>query len=71
MVSLPMNLRASALGRDRTIHLQVDRSRFERVAALLGLYHPDFLKSLARAERDVRAGRTKQLRSLADLRRNA
>ena len=55
----------------RKIQVELDRDDFERVAAALGLYHPDFLKSLDRAEADVRAGRVKRLRALRDLRTNA
>ena len=52
----------------RKIPIEVDADKFERLAADFGLFNPDFLKSLERAEHDPRAGRIRKLASLHDLR---
>ena len=49
--------------------VEFDIGQFERLAAAFGMFNPDFLKSLARAEKDIKAGRIKKLRSLKDLRK--
>lgn len=56
-------------GTKQTFRVEIDRNRFERLADSLGLFRAEFLESLERAEEDVRAGRTKKLKSLRDLRR--
>jgi len=49
------------------ISIEMSRHKFERLADSLGLFRPEFLKSLDRAEKDVRAGRIKKLGSFKDL----
>ena len=68
MAKLPVTIDTKNQSTPQTIRVEIDRDRFERLAALLGLYQPDFLKSLDRAEADIRAGRVKNLRSLTDFR---
>lgn len=48
--------------------VEFDAVALERLAATCGWFHPDFLASVERAERDIRAGRVKRLRSFKDLR---
>ncbi len=67
MVSLNITIREKK-NRPRKVTVDLDADKFEKLAALFGLFNPDFLKSLARAERDVKAGRITKLRSLKDLR---
>ena len=55
--------------RSRKIVVEMDADRFEKLAANLGLFNPDFLKSLERAEREISQGKTKRLHSLHALRR--
>lgn len=50
------------------ISVSMDRHGLERLADSLGLFNPAFLKSLDRAEADIKAGRVEKLRSLRDLR---
>ena len=66
MVSLPVAIHAKT---DKTITIQVDRSRFERLADMFGLYRPEFLRSIDRSSTDIKAGCVKKLRSLKDLRK--
>ena len=49
--------------------VEIDAEKLERLAATLGLFNEEFLKSLSRSERDIAFGRTKRLRSLRQLRR--
>ncbi|HEY4483141.1 MAG: hypothetical protein A3I39_02635 [Candidatus Yanofskybacteria bacterium RIFCSPLOWO2_02_FULL_47_9b] len=49
--------------------VEMDANRLEKLASMFGMYNPDFLDSLERAERDVKAGRVYKLRSLRDLRK--
>lgn len=53
----------------KRVVIELDADRFERLAANLGFFHPEFLKSLDRAEREITAGKTKRLKNLRVLRR--
>lgn len=66
--ALNISIHRSAKG--KRVRVEFDRDRFERLAAGLGFFCPEFLKSIERAEREVSAGRARQLRSLRDLRRS-
>ena len=46
---------------------EFDMDRFERIAAALGMFSDEFLASMDRAEKDIKAGRVHKLKSLADL----
>lgn len=50
------------------ISVQMDREKFERLAASFGLFNPEFEKSVKRAEKDIRTGKTRKIRSLEELR---
>ena len=52
----------------KTYTIELDANRFERVAAALGMFSDEFLLSIAQSEKEIRAGKTKRLRSLSDLR---
>ena len=47
--------------------VEFDAERFERIAAALGMFSEEFLVSLDRAEKDVKAGRVHVAKSLAEL----
>lgn len=47
--------------------VEFDVGQFERLAAALNMFNPDFLKSLARSEKDYKEGRFRKLKSLKDL----
>lgn len=55
--------------KSKRVIVEIDAEGLERLAANLGLFTPDFLRSLSHAERDIAFGRTKRLRSLRELRR--
>ncbi len=52
----------------KKVLVEIGADRFERLAADLGFFNPDFLESLDRAERDYKAGRVTRLKSLKQLR---
>jgi hypothetical protein len=66
MVSLNITIKQGKKSRKKMVEFDVDQ--FERLAAALGMFNPDFLKSLAKAEKDYKAGRVTELKSLKDLR---
>ena len=53
----------------KKVLIEMDADKFERLAANLGLFNTDFLKSLNRAEKDYRAGKVYKLKSLKELRK--
>lgn len=54
----------------KTLHLELDRPRFERLAGVFGFFGKGFLKSLDQAEEDIKVGRITKLTSLKDLRKS-
>ncbi|MFA5945799.1 MAG: hypothetical protein WC802_02735 [Patescibacteria group bacterium] len=67
MVSLAVKLQQKEA---KTLHLEIDRPRFERLAGIFGFFGQGFLRSIDRAEDDIRAGRITKLSSLKDLRKS-
>lgn len=65
MVSLNITITQGKKLNKRTVEFDV--GQFERLAAALNMFNPDFLKSLARSEKDYKEGRFKKLKSLKDL----
>lgn len=53
--------------RPKKIQIEMDVSRFERMAMTLGFFNQEFLESLDRAESDYKAGRVKKIKSLKSL----
>ncbi|MFQ6049879.1 MAG: hypothetical protein ACE5J0_02460 [Candidatus Paceibacterales bacterium] len=68
MVDKASNLKITIKPKTKKFLVEIDAERLERLAAGLGLFSPDFLKSLDRAEKDYKAGRTRKIKSLKDLR---
>ncbi len=54
--------------KNNRVVVEMDAARFEKLAADFGLFSQDFLASLTRAERDVKAGRLTNIKSLRDVR---
>lgn len=48
--------------------VEFDADKFEKLASVFGFYSSEFLKSVARAEKDIRAGRVREIKSLKELR---
>ena len=53
----------------KSARVDVDVDSFERLAGALGLFSPEFLTSVARSEQEIKAGKSRGLRSLKSLRR--
>lgn len=53
-------------GRKKFI-VEMDADKLERMAAAFGLFNPEFLESVERAEEDYRHGRVRTIRSLREL----
>jgi hypothetical protein len=56
--------------KNNRVLVEMDADRFEKLAADFGFFGKDFLKSLDRAERDVKAGRVTTVKSLKELRQD-
>ena len=57
------------INHSRKILVEMDANKFERLAANLGFFSPEFLKSLNQSEKDYEAGRVKKIKSLKELRK--
>ena len=51
----------------KKIVVEMDADRLERLSANLGMFNPDFLASVKRAERDYEVGRVRKIHSLREL----
>ena len=67
MKTLPVTITKKARENKTTFIVEFNADRFERIAAALGMFSDDFLASIDRAEKDIKAGRVHKLESLADL----
>ena len=67
MVSLNITIKQGKNRSKKMVEFDVDE--FEKLAALFGMFNPDFLKSVARAEKDYKEGRVIKFKSLKDLRK--
>ena len=68
MVSLTLTI-GSQVKNPKKILVEMDFEKFERLAANLGFFNQDFLKSVDLAEKDYKNGRIKKIKSLGELRR--
>ena len=68
MASLTITIKPRA-NHSRKILVEMDADKFERLAANLGLFNPEFLESLDRAEKDYKADRITKIKSLKELRK--
>ena len=66
MVSLNITIKERE-NRSRKATIELDADKFEKLAGVFGLFNPDFLKSLDRAEKDYKAGRVLKIKSLKEL----
>lgn len=67
MASLAVTIKQKTLNPKRIL-VELDADRFERLAANLGFFNTDFIRSLEKAEDDFGKGRVKKIKSLKDLR---
>lgn len=65
MVSLNITIKQ---GKNRSKKIvEFDVGQFEKLAAAFGMFNPDFLKRLDKAEKDIKAGKIRKINSLEDL----
>lgn len=68
MGSLTITIK-QAKNRPKKILIEMDVEKLERLIAALGLFSPDFLKSVDQAEKDYKAGKIRKIKSLKELRK--
>ncbi len=68
MKTLPVTITKKVKANKSTFTVEFNADRFERIAAALGMFSDEFLASMDQAEKEVKAGKTKKLSSLKDLR---
>jgi hypothetical protein len=68
ILSVMASLEITIKKRNGRVLIDVDADRFEKLAADFGFFSDSFLKSLERAEKDVKAGRIRKVQSLKELR---
>ena len=68
MNSLQMIITAG-VKHSQKIRVELDADQFERLAANFGLFNPEFLDSIERAEKDYQEGRARTVTSLKELRK--
>ncbi|KKQ20780.1 MAG: hypothetical protein A3G45_00130 [Candidatus Staskawiczbacteria bacterium RIFCSPLOWO2_12_FULL_37_15] len=65
MVSLNITIKQDKKSQKKMV--EFDIGQFERLATALGMFNPDFIKRLNKAEKDIKAGRIRKIKSLRDL----
>lgn len=68
MKTVPITITKKLKNRKTTFTVEFDADRFEQVAAALGMFSEDFLAALAQSEKEIKAGKTRKISSLRELR---
>ena len=68
MNTLPITITKKEKANKTTFMVEFDADRFERIAASLGMISDDCLASIAQSEKEIKAGKTRKINSLRDLR---
>jgi hypothetical protein len=68
MNTLPITITKNSKGNKSTFTMKFDSDRFERVAAALGMVSKECLASIAQSEKEIKAGKTRKIKSLRELR---
>jgi len=66
-MNLTLTIKPKIAGGRKKFVVEMDADKLERMAAAFGMFNPEFLKSVARAERDYASGRVRKIRSLREL----
>ena len=53
--------------RNKKVLVEFDASKFEGIAANFGLFNSNFLKSISKSEKDYKTGKSREIKSLKDL----
>lgn len=67
MSSLTITIKPKTNNRKKFL-VEMDFDKFERLAANLGFFSSEFLRSLDKAEKDFKTGKVKKIKSLKELR---
>jgi hypothetical protein len=67
MASMPVTFSTGTRLGKKTIRVEFDADRFEDLARLFGMYHPEFLETVDKSEADFKAGRYAVVKSLSEL----
>lgn len=70
MLPLNVTIKSGSAGQKKFL-VEMDAIKFEKLAASLGFFSLEFIKSLARAEQDYKKGRVKRIHSLKELRKQS
>jgi len=68
MNTLPITITKKLKASKPTFTMEFDMDRFERVAAALGMVSKECLASIAQSEKEIKAGKTRKIKSLRELR---
>ena len=68
-MTLTLTIKPKTTRAARKVVVEMDADKLERMAADFGMFNPDFLTSIERAEQDYRTGRARRVRSLRELMR--
>lgn len=68
MKTLPVTVTKNIKARKSTFTVEFDMDRFEQIAAALGMFSDEFLASIEQSEKEIKAGKTKKISSLRELR---
>ena len=58
-----------ATNRPKKITVSFNADKFERIAAHFGMFRKEFIESVERAEKDIKVGKIRKIKSLAVLRK--
>lgn len=67
MTSLNISIKTQVKQNNKKIVVELDANKFEKIAGDFGLFNPEFLDSVNRAEKDYKAGRVQKIKSLRSL----
>jgi hypothetical protein len=68
MKTVPITITKNKKANKTTFTVEFDADRFERVAAALGMFSDEFLDAIDQSEKEIRAGKTRKISSLRELR---
>jgi len=66
-MNLNLRVKSKTGSGSKNFLIEINAAKLERLAAGLGFFNKDFLKSLAKAEKDLKAGRVRKIKSLKEL----
>jgi len=62
-----LDIQVNKSRKNNIFSVKMNLDRFETLAASFGMFNPDFLKSVKKAEGDYKAGRIRKISSLKEI----